>query len=306
MGLRKGKEASMAARYRLFRSTPYDVVPALCGMANVALLVGSVLGFHRFPTWMLATAFGAIVFSYCWNVQSISHNFIHNPFFTSRWLNRLFSVLESLAIGVPQTIYHHYHLNHHFGDNDAPGPDGTTKDWGSTYRHGKDGKPEPLWRYCLIGFFRFELGPCLRMILRHGRTHVLLLVAECVALAAFWCTMLSMDGCYMLSFYLPSYYLGWVLVYAHTYFLHYGAQPGNPYANAVSSYHRLYNWVFFSNGYHQEHHWDPKAHWTHMHAVHAAILPQMQANHTRFLRGPHITILLEDGLTRKQSRSRAV
>jgi len=160
--------------------------------------------------------------------------------------------------------------------------------------------------YCLIGFFRFELGPCLRMILRHGRTHVLLLVAECVALAAFWCTMLSMDGCYMLSFYLPSYYLGWVLVYAHTYFLHYGAQPGNPYANAVSSYHRLYNWVFFSNGYHQEHHWDPKAHWTHMHAVHAAILPQMQANHTRFLRGPHITILLEDGLTRKQSRSRAV
>ncbi len=221
-------------------------------------------------------------------------------------LPRLFSVLESLAIGVPQTIYHHYHLNHHFGDNDAPGPDGTTKDWGSTYRHGKDGKPEPLWRYCLIGFFRFELGPCLRLILRHGRTHVLLLVAECVALAAFWCTMLSMDGCYMLSFYLPSYYLGWVLVYAHTYFLHYGAQPGNPYANAVSSYHRLYNWVFFSNGYHQEHHWDPKAHWTHMHAVHAAILPQMQANHTRFLRGPHITILLEDGLTRKQSRSRAV
>ena len=118
--------------------------------------------------------------------------------------------------------------------------------------------------------------------------------------------LLIIDGRYMLSFYLPSYYLGWVLVYAHTYFLHYGAQPGNTYANSVSSYHRLYNWLFFYNGYHQEHHWDPKAHWTHMQAVHAEILPQMKANHTRFLRGPHITILLEDCLTRKHSRSRQV
>ena len=36
--------------------------------------------------------------------------------------------------GVPQIIYHHYHLNHHWGDNDAKGPDGTTRDWSSTSR----------------------------------------------------------------------------------------------------------------------------------------------------------------------------
>jgi hypothetical protein len=30
-------------------------------------------------------------------------------------LNRAFSLLESVAIGVPQTIYYHYHLNHHWG-----------------------------------------------------------------------------------------------------------------------------------------------------------------------------------------------
>jgi fatty acid desaturase len=291
----------MAGRRGLFRYTRFDAVPALGAAANLALLVGTFLGFHVLPAGILAAAFCAIVLCYCWNVQSISHNFIHNAFFTSVWMNRVFSVLESVAIGIPQTIYHHYHLNHHFGDNDAPGADGTTKDWGSTYRHGKNGKPEPLWSYCLIGFFRFEVGPCFRMILRNGHKHVLLLVAESLALAVYWLVMLVVDWRYFVFFYVPSYYLGWVLVYAHTYFLHYGAEPGNLYANSVSSYHRPYNWIFFNNGYHQEHHWDPKAHWTQMRDVRQEILPQMIANRTRFLRGPHLTVLVEDWLNRKNA-----
>ena len=91
----------MAAGSRLFRHTPYDAVPVLCGIANVALLVGTFAFFPLLPWWALALAFGAIIFCYCWNVQSISHNFIHNPFFSNEWLNRAFSVLESIAIGVP-------------------------------------------------------------------------------------------------------------------------------------------------------------------------------------------------------------
>jgi hypothetical protein len=73
------------------------------------------------------------------------------------------------------------------------------------------------------------------------------------------------------------------------------------YANSVSSYHRPYNWIFFNNGYHQEHHWDPKAHWTQMRAVRQEILPRMIANRTRFLRGPHLTVLVEDWLNRKNA-----
>jgi hypothetical protein len=123
------------------------------------------------------------------------------------------------------------------------------------------------------------------------------LLAESLVLGAFWLTLAVLDWRYFLYFYLPSYYLGWVLVYAHTYCLHYGALPGNYYANAVSSYHRLYNWWFFNNGYHQEHHWDPKAHWTRMKKVRQSILPYMLAHGTRILRGPHITIFFEDWLT---------
>jgi fatty acid desaturase len=291
----------MATRRLVFRYTPFDVLLVLGSVGTFALLVCSLLWFHSLPAWAVAVAFAGLVFCYCWNVQSISHNFIHNPFFTSDWLNRAFSVLETLVMGVPQTIYHHYHLNHHFGDNDAPGPDGTTKDWGSTYRHGKNGQPEAFWSYCLIGFFRFELGPCFRMIGRWGRKHVILVTVESLALAAMWLGMFLVDWRYFVAFYLPSYYLGWVLTYAHTYALHYNAKPGNYYANSVSSYHRLYNWVFFNNGYHQEHHWDPKAHWTRMGEVHHEILPQMIANGTRVIRGPHITVFLEDWLNRKQA-----
>jgi fatty acid desaturase len=133
-----------------------------------------------------------------------------------------------------------------------------------------------------------------------------MLLAESLTLAAFWLTMLVLDWRYLIYFYLPCYYLGWVLIYAHTYFLHYGAQPGNLYANSVSSYHRPYNWVFFNNGYHQEHHWDPKAHWTRMKAVREEILPQMFANRTRFLRGPHLTVLLEDWLRRTDTPSNSL
>ena len=140
------------------------------------------------------------------------------------------------------------------------------------------------------------------MIWRNGRRHILLLAAESAVLATFWLAMLLADWRYLLFYYVPSYYLGWVFVYAHTYVLHYGAKPGNYYANSVSSYHWLYNWVFFNNGYHQEHHWDPKAHWTTMPRVQQEILPQMIANGTPTLRGPHITVFLERWRSHKPAR----
>ena len=123
-----------------------------------------------------------------------------------------------------------------------------------------------------------------------------------MVLAAFWVTMALVNWRYFVFFYLPSYYLGWVLSYAEGYLEHYGGQPGNPYANSVSSYHRLYNLLWFNNGYHQEHHWDPKVHWTRMKELHQQIEPQMAANRTRIL-GPHITGFLEEWFNERHRRS---
>ena len=43
---------------------------------------------------------------------------------------------------------HHFHLNHHFGDNDKKVPNGTTKDWSSLYRHSKDDDPSRSGATC--------------------------------------------------------------------------------------------------------------------------------------------------------------
>src|SRR5579871_931405 len=280
-----------------FRYSRYDAIPALGGVAIVAAILWTFVAFHTLSGWILIAAFIAVMGSYFWNLQSISHNFIHNPFFSSIWLNRAYSVLETIAIGVPHVFYHHYHMNHHWGDNDAKGPDGTTKDWSSIYRYGRGNQPEAFWKYCLVSFFRVEVGPVIRTVIRRGRAEVIQAVVETIVLAAYWITMLLVDWQYFVYFYLPSYYLGWVLSYAEGYLEHYGSQPGNYFANSVSSYNWWYNLLWFNNGYHQEHHWDPKMHWTRMRALHEQIAPQLSANKTRILRGPHITALIEDWLT---------
>jgi fatty acid desaturase len=294
----------MSMNRGFFRYSPYDAIVAFCGLLNLAFLLWTFLVFPTLSWWAIALAFVVLSWAYCWNLQCVSHNFIHNPFFTSVWLNRLFGVLETLCIGMPHQLYHHYHLNHHAGDNDAKGTDGTTRDWSSIYRYGMGDAPEAFWKYCLLSFFRVEVTPVLRVCIRHGRAHVLQTLVETIALAAFWATILAVNLRYFVFFYLPSFFLGWVLSYAEGYLEHYGAQPGNSFANSVSSYHWLYNFLWLNNGYHQEHHWDPKTHWTRMKELSARIRPWMEASRTRILRGPHITGLIEDYL--KHSATDAV
>jgi fatty acid desaturase len=278
---------------RFFRYSRWDAVPALCAVGLVALTFGSVFAFAALPWWVVGLCFVALAVGVCWNLQCLSHNFIHNPYFAWPGLNRLFSVLETFAIGLPHVFYKHYHLNHHKGDNDKKGPDGTTKDWSSIYRHSPTDEPEGFWRYVLLGYWRVELGPLFQTVRRRGPKEVAQALAETLALAAFWGAMAWWDWRVFVFFYLPSNYLGWMMSYAEGYFEHYGAQPGNPYANSVSSYNRLYNFLWFNNGYHQEHHWDPKRHWTAMPALHEEIKGELAKNQTRTLRVPHFFAFLE-------------
>ena len=40
-----------------------------------------------------------------WSANTISHNFIHRPFFHSRAMNRAFSCYLSLLLGLPQSLW---------------------------------------------------------------------------------------------------------------------------------------------------------------------------------------------------------
>ncbi len=80
----------------LFRTSIYDVIPTLCVFGIVALIFWTFLSFQTLSWWILIPAFIVLAWSYCWNMQCLSHNFIHNPFFHVKMLNRLFSVIETL------------------------------------------------------------------------------------------------------------------------------------------------------------------------------------------------------------------
>jgi len=48
-----------------------------------------------------------------WNSNTVSHNFIHKPFFRHRAWNRMFSCYLTLLLGIPQSLWRQRHLAHH-------------------------------------------------------------------------------------------------------------------------------------------------------------------------------------------------
>lgn len=98
-------------------------------MASVALRFESksILRFSAWDAWFVALAglHGAFLLMFpsalvialglWWNANTISHNFIHRPFFRPRILNGLFSAYLSVLLGFPQTLWRERHLTHHAG-----------------------------------------------------------------------------------------------------------------------------------------------------------------------------------------------
>ena len=98
-------------------------------MATAAIAIES-RGILRVPAWdalfialsglhaaaLFAWPFPAVLaIGVWWNCNTISHNFIHYPFFRSRFLNRLFSAYLSALLGIPQALWRDRHLAHHTG-----------------------------------------------------------------------------------------------------------------------------------------------------------------------------------------------
>lgn len=87
-----------------------------------------------------------------------------------------------------------------------------------------------------------------------GTCDVPRLLAECLLVAGLWgCLLVFVPG-FFLTGYLPGYLIGLALCWMHGYYEH--------ECGTTSHYGRLYNWLFFNDGYHVEHHRHPDAHWT--------------------------------------------
>jgi fatty acid desaturase len=109
--------------YRLLAHSLWDLIPVALGLAHFAFVVWLVLAFHALSWWALLPLAFLYALSLSWSINSISHNQIHNAYFTSAWLNRAFDLLLSVTIGFSQTLYRDIHNRHHRGNSDRPGAD---------------------------------------------------------------------------------------------------------------------------------------------------------------------------------------
>lgn len=280
---------------RIFAYTRWDAIPVALGIAHFAYFWLMFYLFPRTPLWIMLILGFIYSVSISWNINGISHNFIHNPYFRSPLLNRLFSVMESVACCFSQSYYDVVHTQHHKGNSDRKDENGDTVDWLSIYRHGHEGQAENVWSYTFLSFFRDNPAEIARELAKRGPEEARWGKVELAAFVISLATVAILNWHYII-FFLPFMYFGHCLSYLNGYYLHYGGNPDKPIAWGVSSYHKLYNWIWFYNGYHAEHHFRPKAHWTRMVTLHRQIQDLQQREGVRVIKPPHALGFLDPDL----------
>ncbi len=267
---------------RLFAHDRRDALLVMVALGQFALLLFGVLSFGAAPWWASLLVGLLCAFSICMSFIVIGHYFLHNPFFTSKRLNALFGMFNSMLLGTPQTFHRLHHLQHHRYNNDAPDPrTGTTGDFSSTWRYSKRaGREENFFRYALLAYFRSDLGYLFREMrrLRLGRQ----VAAEAGALVLMLAAFAVLNPLGLAAFYLPVWLLGNMATHAQNYLEHHHAIPGDRRTDSVSSYGRLYNLIWFNNGYHQEHHYRPQVHWTRLPEITPLLPPPSQRRVVRW------------------------
>jgi fatty acid desaturase len=270
----------------LFAWSNWDALSVLAAFAHLVFVIWIVAGFDSRPWWgnLLCACLYAVAIS--WNINSVSHNFLHTPYFRWKPLNYAFAMLESVTIGFSQTFYTWVHLRHHEGNSDRPDASGDTRDWLSIYRYGKDGRPENVWSYVFMGFFRDGGGSIYKALKQRrpfdaewGRVEIAAFALFAIALA-----VINWKAVLMLA---PFYYFGECLSQLNGYYEHYRGNPDEPIAWGVSTYAPLYNFTWFNNGYHAEHHFRPSVHWTRLKAMHRAIADEQRAKKVHVLETAH-------------------
>ena len=294
---------------KVFAHTRWDILPAVAGFFHFAYLLGLYFLFPYAPLWVMLILGFLYSLMINANVNGVSHNFIHNPFFRSHLLNRLYSIIESIACCFSQTYYDVVHMQHHKGNADRPDEHGQTVDWISIYKHGHAGEAESAWTYTFMSFLRDDMDAIRRELRKRGKREVIWgnIELACVGLTLFTMAIIVptnpihfINWKFMLYF-LPFFYLGHCFSYLNGYYRHYGANPDKPIAWGVSSYGKIYNWLFFYNGFHAEHHFRPKVHWTKMEEFRQSIEDVQKAEGVRTISHAHMLGWLDRTLPKRKT-----
>ena len=291
---------------RLFAHTRWDVLPAFAGLFHLFYFFALFYLYPRTPLWIMLILGFVYSLMINANINGVGHNFIHNPFFRSRLLNRLFSLGQSIACCFSQTYYDAVHMQHHKGNSDRQDEHGDTIDWLSIYRHGHDGEAENPWSYVFLSYFRDNPAAIRRELKKRNNADDIWGNIELAAFVTTLVVLAVLNWRYVVFYFLPFYYLGHCFSYLNGYFRHYGADPTKPIAWGVSSYGKIYNWLFFYNGYHAEHHFRPKVHWTRMEQFKRSIEDLQRQQGVRVIKHAHMLGFLDRDLPKRHQRTEPV
>jgi hypothetical protein len=176
---------------RIFRHSSWDGVLVLMALGHgLALLLWPSVWLIGLGMW--------------WCANTVSHNFIHLPFFKSATANALFSLYLTTILGVPQTLWRQRHLAHH-------------------------------------GAHEWRFRPTMQFWIEGG------------LLLALWTTMAAASSRFLAFTYAPGLLFGLFLCHLQGRYEH--------ARGTTSHYGWLYNFLFFNDGYHVEHHRKPARHW---------------------------------------------
>ena len=151
------------------------------------------------------------------------------------------------------------------------------------------GVPQSLWRHRHLRHHleQSRSGPSPARLALPVRG----IAIESAVVVALWSSIAALDSELFLVTYVPGYILGLALCAMQGHFEHAGG--------TASHYGWLYNWCFFNDGYHAEHHLRPGEHWTR--------LPLQPRAPTRTSRWPPVLRWLEafslEALERRVLRS---
>src|SRR5690606_10563636 len=127
-----------------------DAAPFLLTMGQLLALFCLAWHWPTIPILYKAALWPLLLFLFWYNPIISTHNFIHHPWFRWAWMNRLYTALNSISLGIPQILYAHQHMNHHRFENDRQDAEGRTKDRSSSYARGKNGRHEHVIPYSLF------------------------------------------------------------------------------------------------------------------------------------------------------------
>src|SRR5437660_11403240 len=105
---------------KIFAHTRWDILPTCAGLFHLAYFFAMFWLYPRTPLWFMLIMGFIYSLMINANINGVGHNFIHNAFFRSPLLNRLFSLSNSVACCFSQTYYNVVHMQHHKSNADRP------------------------------------------------------------------------------------------------------------------------------------------------------------------------------------------